>query len=306
MKRWTFAAAGAACCLTFLASNARALMIAPAPIPQRVATADMVIVGKVTGFADKAVTVARFPGDTEKAQYQIAIVKVTDGLYGAKDVKEIRVGFIPPPPPGPGPGVPPGGPIRIGPRRFPQVQLTLGQEACMFLTKHTEGDFYTAPMYFSVIDKKMADFGSSVDEVKKCATLLADPKAGLESKKADDRLLTAGLLLYRYRMPRGLDGGAPKTEPIDAAESKAILKVLAEADWAPKAGPGPIGLRGFQMGPQALFYQLGLTEKDGWKPPMDFNKFPAEAKKWLHDNAEKFRIERFVPPAKKEKKDKDD
>jgi hypothetical protein len=304
MKRWTFAAAGAACCLSFLAGNVCAMMIAPAPIPQRVATADLVVVGKVTGFADKAVTAPRFPGDTEKAQYQIAIVKVTDGLYGAKDVKEIRVGFIPPPPPGPGPGAPPGGPIRIGPRRYPQVQLTIGQEACMFLTKHPDGDFYTAPAYFSVIDKKTPDFEAAVDEVKKCAKLLADPKAGLESKKADEKLLTAALLLYRYRMPRGLGGPAPKTEPIDADESKAILKTLAEADWTPRPGVG--GRFGFQMTPQGLFYQLGLTDKDGWKPPMDFNKFPAEAKKWLNDNADKYRIQRFVQPEKKEKKDKDD
>jgi hypothetical protein len=294
-----FAAAAASCCLALLAGSALAKIAAPAPIAQRVATADVIVVGKVTSFADKGVTAPRFPGDTEKAQYQIAIVKVTDGLLGARGVKEVRVGFIPPPPAGGDPGAP-GRPIRPI-RRYPSVQLTVGQEVCLFLTRHLDADFYVPPAYFSAIDKTAPDFENSIAEVKKCARFLADPKAGLESKKADDRLLTAALLLFHYRTPRD-NGGAPKTEPIDATESKLILKVLAEADWA-AAGAGP---RGFQMTPQALFYQIGATEKDGWKPPTDFNQFPAEAKKWLNDNAEKFRIERFVPPAKKEKKDKDD
>jgi hypothetical protein len=293
MNRLLFAAAFASCGLALLAGNALAKIAAPAPIPQRVATADLVVLGKVTGFADKAVTAPRFPGDTEKAQYQIAIVKVTDGLVGARDVKEIRVGFIPPPPPAAAP--PPGG-VRPFIRRYPQVQLTIGQEACMFLTKHSGADFYTPPMYFSVIDKKTPDFEASIDEVKKCARLLADPKASLEAKKADDRLLTAALLLFRYRTPRF--GGVQKTEPIDPTESKLILTALADADWGPPAGGTT-----YQMTPMALFHQLGATEKDGWKPPVDFEQFPRDARKWLKENAGKYRIERFVAEKKKDKDD---
>jgi hypothetical protein len=56
------------------------------------------------------------------------------------------------------------------------------------------------------------------------------------------------------------------------------------------------------MTPQTIFFQLGLTPKDGWTPPKDFKQLPDEAKKWLKDNADKYVIQRFVY----EKKDKED
>ena len=42
-------------------------------------------------------------------------------------------------------------------------------------------------------------------------------------------------------------------------------------------------------------YRLGLTDKDGWTPPKTGNQMDA-AKKWLKDNAGKYRIQRFVAP----------
>jgi hypothetical protein len=282
MKRTMWMGAMSLLCMALLTSwtSARAMMIAPAPLGQRVATADCVIVGKVTGFGDKTVTV-------NKVEYQIAIIKIESNILGAKDRKEIRVGFIPPPAtPAPVPGRP------VIRRPFRGVTFALNQEACLFLTKHPQADFYTAPAYFSVINKG-GNFEKDVAEVKHCAKLLANPKAGLESKKKDERLLTAGILVAHYRTPRG---GKPKTEAIDAAQSKQILLVLAEADWAARpAGPG-----GFQMTPQTIFYRLGITDKDGWKAPKDFKQFPDAAKKWLTDNADKYRIQRFV----REKTDK--
>src|SRR6516162_2722914 len=59
--------------LTFLAVPAWAMMIAPPVISQRVAAADAIVVGKVTGFADKSVTAVRYPGGTDKVNYQIAL-----------------------------------------------------------------------------------------------------------------------------------------------------------------------------------------------------------------------------------------
>lgn len=290
MKRmmWMALASLLSMAMTSSLSNARALMIAPSPISQRVATADCIVVGKVTGFGDKTVSVAAFPGSKDKQQYQIALIKVETNLHGAKGVKEIRVGFIPPM----------ATPGRIRPGGFRGVTFNLNQEACLFLTKHHEGDFYTAPMYFSVINKPgNANFDKEMDEVKHCAKLLADPKAGLESKDKEERFLTAGMLLYHYRQRRP-SNGEPKTAPIDAKLSKKILQTIADADWNAKPGrPGP-----FQMTSQTLFYQLNLTAKDGWTPPKDFKQFPEEAKKWLKDNADKYVIQRFVY----EKKDKEE
>ena len=48
------------------------------------------------------------------------------------------------------------------------------------------------------------------------------------------------------------------------------------------------------MTPQTMFYRLGVTAADGWTQPKDFKQFPEAAKKWLTDNADKYRIQRFV------------
>jgi hypothetical protein len=267
-------------------------MIAPSPISQRVATADCVVVGKVVGFGDKTVSVPAFPGAKDKQEYQIALVKIETNILGAKGMKEIRVGFIPP-------MTAPAGGVRPHIRRpIRNVTFTLDQEACLFLTKHHTGDFYTAPAYFSAINKQgNANFKKEVEEAQRCAKLLADPKASLEAKDKADRLLTAGMLVSHYRQRRP-NAREPKTQPIDAELSKKILQTLADADWnARPARPGP-----FQMTPQTVFAQLNLT---GWTPPKDHKQFPEKAKEWCKDNADKYVIQRFVyEKPEKEKSDK--
>jgi hypothetical protein len=250
-----------------------------------VATADAVVVGKVTGFADKAVAAVRFPGGTDTVNYQIALVKVEGALFGPKDAKTIRVGFLPPPPPGP--------PIRPGTkppiRRNLQANLTLNQEACLFLVKHPAGDFYVLPNYYDVLNKKdNPAFEKEVDETRRCAKLLADAKAGLSSANKDDRTLTAVMLVARYRTPRWHAGKPPKEAPIEAAQSKAILKALADADWAIR------NPRQAQGSPQAMFNRLGLTREDGWVPPKDAGRWAEVAKQWLQEHADTYRVRRFV------------
>ena len=74
---------------------------------------------------------------------------------------------------------------------------------------------------------------------------------------------------------------------VGAEESKLILKIIADADWKAIA---PIGGNPGLAAPNALqaFYQLGLTDKDGWKqpefpipqpgaPPVDFVAMQKEA-----------------------------
>ena len=43
-----------------------------------------------------------------------------------------------------------------------------------------------------------------------------------------------------------------------------------------------------------LLLILLLPVAAGWTQPKDFTQFPTEAKKWLKDNAGKYRIQRFV------------
>jgi hypothetical protein len=266
-------------CVALLAAavSARALMIAPPAIPQRVAAADAVLVGKVLKIEDKAVNLPRFPGDTEKAAHLVAVVRVDDAILGVKG-KEVRVAYLPQQP----------GQVGRPPiRRYPTVDLKVDQEACLMLRR--EGDLYVAPAYYDVLSKEgNPGFAKEVELVRKSAKLLTDPKAGLEAKEAQDRFLTAAMLVTRYRTQKP-GAQQPKQEQIDAAESKLILKALAEADWM-KADP-----QLFRMTPQAVFYQLGLTPADGWQPQPNANVVE-QAKKWLKDNAETYRIKKFVNP----------
>ncbi len=291
MKRTMWTGLIGLLCLAMATSlgSAKAMMIAPQPISQRVANAEVIVVGKVTGFGDRTVSATPAPGAKDKVEYQIAIVKVESTIAGTKGTKEIKVGFIPPP----AGGAAPGGPIRPGIRRPMGVNFTLDMEALMFLTKHHDGDFYVAPMYFSVVSKGgNTNFEKDVDETKRCVKLLADPKSGLESKEMGDRVLTAGMLMSKFRQYKP---GKPVQKPIDADLSKKILLTLAEADWqARPARPGP-----FQMNPQMIFGQLQLTEKDGWKVPKDYKEFPAKAKEWCKENAEKYVIKRIVYESEK-------
>ncbi len=263
-------------------------IIAPQPIPVRVAHADIVIVGKVTKIEDKTVSVVSSPGATNKVEYQIAVVKVEDPILNAKDVKEVRVGFIPATP----------GVIRPGGYRPPT--LTEDEDALLFLTKHFEGDFYVIPAYFDVVKKaNNTEYEANIEETKKAAKLLADPTAGLKAKEAADRYLTAAMLVERYRTQKPPYDPNPKEEPIDAAESKLILEALRDAAWAPPAQPKP----GIQLTPFSTFNRLGVTPADFDKPPTQ--GITAElAQAWLKDNAGKFRIKKYVAEKKEEMKDK--
>lgn len=271
-------------CLTS-AAVAKALMIAPAPIPNRVATAEVIVVGKVVQLEAKSVTTTRYPGQKDKVDHAIAVVEIADGILVAKDMKKVRIGFVLPPP-----VVPPnpGAPVIGGGRdRFPQLNHQVGQEALYMLKKHHEADFYVVPQYYMIVEKKAADFDKQVEQVKKCAKLLANPEAGLKSKEADERLQTAAMLITQYRTPKQTaNNQPPKTAAIDAAQSKLILEALAGGDWT---------RRGFdQVSPLALFFQLGVTDKDGWKPPQKGQEIGAAAQKWCKDNAGKYVIQRFV------------
>ena len=253
----------------------------PPGLPQRLAWADCVVVGKVESIEEKTVKAPRGRGVKEEVEFQIAVVKIDDAIAGAKGLTHIRVGFIPP--------------ESTTYRRGPYQSLTKGKEVCFFLSPHGSANFHVLPDYFDLVDRKdNTNFDKEVAEVKRCAKLLADPAAGLASEKADERFLTAAMLLTRYRVQRPYGPHRDKTELLDAKESRRLLEILAEADWTNRNQPANL------MTPTYLFSSLGLTENDGWKPPDDLRKVPDAAKKWLKENAGTYRIQRFVP----EKSDK--
>lgn len=272
-------------------SAAFALVVAPQPMANRMAQADVVVLGRVVGLEPQDVKAAPFPGSPQKVDYRIAIVQIKEVLRGVKgDTKTIRVGFQPPPMPV-NPGV--GGGVRIRPpiRRF-NVQLQMGNEGLFLLTKHPGESFYTIPIYGFVSSQNNANFEKEVSSIKKMSAILADPQKALKSQDREQRYMAAAMLVTKYRSNRPGPGGV-KQEPIDIAESQLILKALAnDANW-----DAPQRIGGDTPHPIQIFYQLGVTEKDGWKQPRvaRTQKDIADAMRtWLSNNAERYRILRVV------------
>jgi hypothetical protein len=287
MHPWKFWLGGAAClALMATVAPAKAMMIRPPSLSQRVASSQFIVVGKVTGFGPRLIKAEMFKGD--KREMQVAKLKVEQTVLG-KAGKNIEVAYFAPS----GPVGRPGGPIRPG-LRGRTVQLKVDQEAMLFLSKHPGKDLYVVNAFFDVVAKTgNPNFAKELDSVKKYVKLLAKPMDGLKAKDADTRLLTAGLLITRYRTPPVGGTGVPATREVPAEESKLILTALAEADWK-KNNPQDWG-----MNPPALFARLGVTPADGWTPPKDARNFLQEQQKWVKANAGKYRIKRYVADAKK-------
>jgi hypothetical protein len=255
--------------------SAQADAIAPPPVRERFAVSDLVLVGRVTAIEEKDVEAPLTPSSPNKVKYRIAVVSVLDGAKLPKAMKTIRVGVS-------------AGAGRGG------VRLGVGSEGLFYLTRHFQGGFFAAPMYFQVIDKQHPWYAKELEQVKRYAKLLDKPLASLESKNKDDRLLMAALLLAQYRTPKG--GKSTQLVPIDANESKLILTALWEADWNRRESrpldetPAPLN----------LFMQLGVGAKDGFSPPkgaalMDLQK---AAQAWLQVHKDSYRILRHVAASK--------
>jgi len=274
--------AGLSCLVQVQAAPALKMMAPPSP-PQRLAQADAVVVGKITAVEDKPIKAERFPGDKDKGEYQVVVVKISEPLAGIKGLTHVKVGHVLPQtvPPGPG-GI--RRPIRPGFRLQP-VRLDKGQEVCLFLKQHPKESFYVVNSAMDVLDKTAPNYEKQLKELRQYAKIAADPSAALSSRDADERFRAAATLIYRYRTYRGMG----KTEPVATEESKKILTVLAEADWNAR------GMQDGQVAPQTLFGMLN-PEQGGWKYPegLPYEKSAEVMKGWLKENAGSFRLQRFV------------
>jgi hypothetical protein len=256
-------------------------IMAPPPGPERVAQAQVIVVGRVVALEPKDVSAQQFPKAPQNINYRIAVVSVTEAIKGIKSEKTIRVGFIPPPQINP---VPPGGGVRPFIRRPFNPGFTVGQDGLFFLNKHHQESFYLAPQYFNFISAQAPNFKQEVTLTKLTIRLGDNLAAGLKSKDAEERFMSAALLIQKYRFARGL---VVKSEPIDAAESKLILTTLLEANWKDQGNPNP----------WMAFNQLGLTPKDGWTFPqgrVTIEDLHKAAQTWLREHAATYRIQRVV------------
>ncbi|HEV3256700.1 MAG TPA: tetratricopeptide repeat protein [Gemmataceae bacterium] len=238
------------------------------PIPQRVALADAIVVGQVAKREEpvEAFPLLRVRGGP-RVSFQMALVRVDRVLLGEAGLEQVRVGI------GPGRAMP---------------TLTEGQQGCFFLHKHPEGPFSVLSAGSDFIDSRHEDFGRGLALAGRCTGLLANTDEGLRSRNEEDRLLTAALLIFRFRTVQYAYAGAPRTEPIDAELSRRILAVLAEGPFSDKSAREPADRL-------TLFLRLGLTEEDGWALPPNVQGTAAAAEKWLGNHAATYRIRRYVP-----------
>lgn len=258
------------------------IMIMPVG-PATVANSDAVFIGKVTEIEPAEVDAKPFPGSKDTVKYKVAVVKISEVIHGVKDVKSVRVGFQLPVAPKPGQPI-------IGGGRFPP-QLAVGQEGLFLINMHAEGRFYQAPNYGMFVAADNKTFENDVKTAKRVVAVMNNTKQALESRDADERLMAAQILVTKYRTPKG----GNNQEPIDAAESKAILNAIATANWKPAARFG-------EPNPYQLFSQLGITDKDGWKAPVRVksqDEIREAVQAWIKSNGDSYRIKRFVAATEK-------
>jgi hypothetical protein len=252
------------------------------PLPQRVALADAIILGKVTELEETLIDAAPLPKSPRgrKLPHRIAIVQVAESVRGVKEQAQLRVGFISLSPDTQAPGV----------RRLAQVKLAVSQQGCFFLHRHPDETFYVVGSPTDVIDPaKAKNFEKDQTLIRRCARLLDNPNAGLACSDAESRWLTAAMLVFQYRTPTIVYRGPPRMQPVDVEQSRLILTDLTDGPWTEEA------LRS-QMSPVRLFLRLGLTAKDGWLPPESLDEVPASIKKWIAEHAATCRIQRYALP----------
>jgi hypothetical protein len=275
----------------------------PAPVPMRVVHADVVVVGKLGKVEEKTVSATLLhpatphAGPLPKYDFQVLELKVEEGLRGAKKGDLIRFGFALPKARRDGPGP--------GSGKSESVPSTSGQECLFFLNKHHDESFHVCwPFWDTCINKKAENYARNLKLARRCAKLWEEPLARLKAKDAEDRLLSAGMLIYRYRHYEPGRFG-PETEAISADESQRILNILADADWPTKVAPD--SAIPYEMTPGWLFSQLDVSFKDGWVSPSGgYDVFYAAGKQWVKAHANTYRIQRFVPfaAAKSDAKEK--
>lgn len=262
--------------------SARALVIAPPPGPRKTADAHTIAVGRVVAMEDQDVAIGDGPN---KISYRIALVQVTEGLKNVKEKQTLRVGFIVPQAPMPNPN---GGIVigRPGLNRGPRFEV--GNDGLFILMQHPQGKFLHAPMYFHFVARQAPNFQKELDDAKIGIRILDNPKTALTTGSPADKLQAASVLVASYRT---FVGPNPKQAPIDAEVSKLLLKAIREADWKQP-------VRFNDPHPMNVLYQLGLTEKDGWRPVGNTaEQIHENARKWLDDNVNTYRIQRNVGQA---------
>jgi hypothetical protein len=232
-------------------------------LAQKIAFADCVVLGKITAIQDKPV---QGKGEMRGWDFTIVEVEIKQSLHGAKDQKQLRLGF---------PNID---------KRGAKPGLTVGQIGYFCGLRDGKNDFTIVPVGCSGAEKDPG-FEKDLTTARRLGRLLEHPEEGLKSTDVEERLLTAYMLVLRKCYAPWRRGMVGKAAPIDAQQSKRILLALAQGDWKKN-----------RKETRDVVAALQLSVKFGAPPLKDFpleggeEQWAAAAKQWLKQNAETYRI----------------
>jgi hypothetical protein len=272
--------AGGCASVLFLATPSYSYITVPKePIPNKIAQADCVVVGKITAVEPKPVFARLYRHIDAKMEFVVADVEVSKPLSGPKAAKKVRLAFLQ-------------FQVKSGQHK---PAPAVGQEGCFYAVKHCTEDFYVVPAG-GFHDKKAKEFEKELALTRRCCEFLSEPNKALKAKELQDRVLTAYLLVLRYTYGPIRLRGKYQAKPIDAEQSKLIMLALAEADWGRPAEHVEVSPR------YAVNLLVEAARQSGVPMPKSFptntgdeKKDAAARKRWLQDNAESYRIQRLVP-----------
>lgn len=247
------------------------------PIAHKMALADCVVLGKITAIQAKPVQgqVWRYSA-LPKWDFTVVEVEVLEPLFGPKNTKKVRFGFI--------------GSLEKNGSYKPTPAV--GQTGCFFGVQVGKNDFYVVPR-FCYHEQNEPGFAKDLALARQAGSFMSQPDKGLKSKNTENRALAAHLVVLRSIFAPFRYGETGKAEPIDAELSKLTLLALADADWTTHDREVRESLR-----------WLNWAGKHGAPPPKNFppdkadDQWPAAAKQWLRNNAESYRIHRLVKAGK--------
>lgn len=280
MKMQPLSLAGVCATVLFLTTTSYGYITVPKePIPNKIAQADCVVVGKITAVEPKPVLARLYAHIDAKMEFVVADVEVSELLLGPKGAKKVRVAFV-------------AFQVKSGEHK---PAPAVGQEGCFYAVKHCTEDFYVVPAG-GFHDKKGKDFEQELALTRRSCEFLNEPNTALKAKELQDRVLTAYLLVLRYTYAPMRLRGKNEAKPIDAEQSKLIMLALAEADWDRPADQMEVSPR-YAVSLIREAARLGGVAMPKSFPTNtgDLKKDAVALKQWLQDNAESYRIQQLVP-----------
>jgi hypothetical protein len=239
----------------------------PSPVAMLIRS-DVALVGKVTAVEEKPVTAFAHPRTDVTVDYKIAVLEVVRALKGGDGATHVKVGLL------------------------PHQTVAVGQVSCFFLIEHNSAPFF---VYSDRYDYPQAAARADDTEMKRLVErlarygrLLERPDDGLKSRDAEERYLTAVLLLTQHNVAaRSGRRGAQPMPPVNFSDDRLarLMVAVTEGDWGKP-------FEDFDMSPWSVMGVLRAGPADGWVPDgkADAKQLEAQTKKWLREHAGAFRM----------------